>query len=119
MKKFLVFLCIFTLVASSFLFAGGRKEKGEGKLWPKTPPVVTVGFGAGGGTDTAVRPIIAKMEEYLGETINVVNMPGASSAVAAEHVLNNPADGYSMFATGSGPLSGFRVMGTSSTTWRD
>jgi len=75
--------------------------------------------GAGGGTDTAVRPIIAEMEEYLGETINVVNMEGASSAVAARHVLNKPADGYSMYATGSGPFSIFRIMGTAETNWED
>ena len=28
-------------------------------------------------------------------------------------------DGYSLFATGSGPISGFRVMGTSDTYWAD
>jgi len=111
---FLLLICVIILLV------GGHNILAQSeKLWPKGAPVVTVGFGAGGGTDTAVRPILAKMEEYLGETINVVNMDGASSAVAAEHVLSLAADGYNMFATGSGPLSGFRVMGTSDSSWRD
>ncbi|MDR2522794.1 MAG: hypothetical protein LBC93_03730 [Synergistaceae bacterium] len=83
------------------------------KVWEKGTPTVFVGFGAGGGTDTAVRPLIALMEERLGETINVVNMPGAASAVAAEHVMGLAKDGYSMFSTGSGCFGGFLVTDTS------
>ncbi|HOR42264.1 MAG TPA: tripartite tricarboxylate transporter substrate-binding protein [Atribacterota bacterium] len=117
LNKYIFLLLIISLLV---ILAGGQNIFAQSeKLWSKGTPVVTVGFGAGGGTDTAVRPILAKMEEYLGETVNVVNMEGASSAVAAEHVLSQPADGYNMFATGSGPLSGFRVMGTSNTSWRD
>jgi tripartite-type tricarboxylate transporter receptor subunit TctC len=113
--KILISIIVLTLI----LLGSTHTIAAQEKLWPKGNPVVTVGFSAGGGTDTAVRPVLAKMEEYLGETINVVNMEGASSAVAAEHVLSLPADGYNMFATGSGPLSGFRVMGTSDNSWRD
>ncbi|MDR2528574.1 MAG: hypothetical protein LBD04_06115 [Synergistaceae bacterium] len=83
------------------------------KVWDKGTPTVFVGFGAGGGTDTAVRPLIALMEKRLGETINVVNMPGAASAVAAEHVMGLAKDGYSMFATGSGCFGGFLIQDTS------
>lgn len=120
MKKSIKYIFIVTILSFLIILTLGPGVLAQGeKLWPKGTPVVTVGFSAGGGTDTAVRPVIAKIEEYLGETINVVNMEGASSAVAAEHVLSLPADGYNMFATGSGPLSGFRVMGTSNTTWRD
>jgi tripartite-type tricarboxylate transporter receptor subunit TctC len=120
MKKSIKYIFLVTILSFLILLTLGEGVLAQGeKLWPKGTPVVTVGFSAGGGTDTAVRPVIAKIEEYLGETINVVNMEGASSAVAAEHVLSLPADGYNMFATGSGPLSGFRVMGTSNTSWRD
>lgn len=118
-KSFQMILISIFIGMLFFCFFGQSIAAQSEKLWTKATPVVTVGFSAGGGTDTAVRPVLAKMEEYLGETINVVNMEGASSAVAAEHVLSLPADGYNMFATGSGPLSGFRVMGTSDTSWRD
>ncbi len=120
MKKKLLLTCLmFGLITLLLMMVGSQEGAAAEKLWPRNPPVVTVGFGAGGGTDTAVRPLIAQMEKFLGETINVVNMPGASSAVAAEYVLDSDADGYNLFATGSGPLSGFRVMATSETTWRD
>ena len=95
--------------------SGGKKEK----VWPNGTPTVTVGFGAGGGTDTAVRPVIAEMEKYLGETINVLNQDGAASAVACNNVLNKPHDGYSMFATGSGAFAGFGVNDTSDSDWTD
>lgn len=118
-NKALVLVLVFLLITMS-LFAQGAVEAKSEKVWPKTQPVVYVGFGAGGGTDTAVRPVIAKIKEYLNEPINVVNQDGAASAVAANNVMyTKPHDGYSMFATGSGPISGFRVMGTSDTSWVD
>ncbi|MDR1874216.1 MAG: hypothetical protein LBQ90_04275 [Synergistaceae bacterium] len=83
------------------------------KVWEKGAPTVYVGFGAGGGTDTAVRPLIALMEKRLGETVNVVNMPGAASALAAEEVQGKAHDGYSLFATGSGCFGGFLITDTS------
>ena len=97
----------------------GDEDPGNEKVWSKTTPTITVGFGAGGGTDTAVRPVIAEMEKYLGETINVLNQDGGASAVAATNVLNKDHDGYSMFATGSGAFAGFGVNDTSDSTWVD
>jgi tripartite-type tricarboxylate transporter receptor subunit TctC len=95
-----------TLVFSGSAFAAD-------KVWSKGTPTVYVGFGAGGGTDTAVRPLIVLMEKHIGETINVVNMPGAASAVAAEEVQGKAHDGYSLFATGSGCFGGFLITDTS------
>jgi len=119
-KKRMLLVALSLVLAGEVAFAEGKKEEAKKeKLWTRTTPTVVVGFGAGGGTDTSVRPVVAKMQEYLGETINVVNMSGASSAVAAEHVLGAAADGYTMFATGSGPLSIFRVMDLSKSSWRD
>ena len=105
MKKYAICL-VAALLALTVAVQGGEK------IWPKGTPTVYVGFGAGGGTDNAVRPLIVKMSEYIGETINVVNMPGAASALAAEHVMGLPNDGYSMFATGTGCYGGFLVQDT-------
>lgn len=105
MKRHAFFLAAAIMLLAMAVQAGER-------VWPNGTPTVYVGFGAGGGTDNAVRPLIAKMSEYLGETINVVNMPGAASAVAAEHVMGLPNDGYSMFATGTGCYGGFLVQDT-------
>ena len=108
MKKygFFVVAALLILALAGLVFAADG-------IWEKGTPTVYVGFGAGGGTDTAVRPLIVLMQKHLGETINVVNMPGAASAVAAEHVMGLDKDGYSMFATGSGCFGGFLITDTS------
>ena len=113
MKK----LVSITAIALVLALALGGAAFAADKIWAKGTPTVIVGFGAGGGTDTSVRPMIVLMSKYLGETINVANMPGAASAVAAEHVLGLPADGYTMFATGSGCFGGFKVKETSKSGW--
>lgn len=108
----LTFLIVLTMV----LLLTGSAISAE---WPTRPPVVTIGYSAGGGTDTAIRPVVALMEKYLGVPINVVNMPGAASAVAANHVLNAKQDGYTILGTASGPFSGFRVLDRVDTDWTD
>jgi tripartite-type tricarboxylate transporter receptor subunit TctC len=118
-KKLLLTFLMFGLITLLLMMVGSQEGAAAEKLWPRNPPVVTVGFGAGGGTDTAVRPLSLKWRNFWAKRLTLSNMPGASSAVAAEYVLDSDADGYNLFATGSGPLSGFRVMGTSETTWRD
>lgn len=110
MKRMMVLALMVLLVCSSGVLASD---------WPSRNPVVTVGFSAGGGTDTAVRPVLAKMSEYLGTTINVVNMPGASGGIAAAEVLQRKPDGYNLYATGSGPFVGLRVFDYVDTDWTD
>ena len=87
-------------------------------VFPSTPTVY-IGYGAGGGTDTAVRPVVAEMAKYLGETINCVNMAGANSAVACDYVLKQPHDGTSMFATGTGGFSSYPIYAYSKSSWQD
>ena len=89
------------------------------EVWPNGTPTIYIGYGAGGGTDTAVRPVIAAMAEYLGENINCANMEGANSAVACDYVLDQPHDGYTMFATGTGGFSSFPIYAYSDSSWED
>ncbi|MDR1740576.1 MAG: tripartite tricarboxylate transporter substrate binding protein [Synergistaceae bacterium] len=107
MRKLVLVAAALALAAAAFVGTA------DAKVWEKGTPTVYVGFGAGGGTDTAVRPLVVLMQKRLGETINVVNMPGASGAVAAEDVMGKPHDGYSLFATGSGCFGGYDVNDTS------
>jgi tripartite-type tricarboxylate transporter receptor subunit TctC len=88
--------------------------------FPERSPTLVVGFAAGGGTDTAVRPFVAEMEKYLERSITVVNMEGASSAVAAEYVLERPADGYWWYATGNASVAvNHQVLELADTTWQE
>lgn len=89
------------------------------QIWTNGTPTVYIGYAAGGGTDTAVRPVIAEMAAYLGETINCVNMEGANSAVACDYVLDQPHDGYTFFATGTGGMSSYPVYNYTDAGWED
>lgn len=111
MKKLFALVLTLTLVLAS--------TAAMAAVWPNGTPTVYVGYGAGGGTDTAVRPMIAEMAAYLGETINVVNMEGANSSVACDYVLSQEHNGYTMFATGTGGFASYPVYGYSNSSWQD
>lgn len=68
---------------------------------PERPITMVVGFNPGGGIDAMARTLAPAMEEYLGVSVVVENMPGSSSGVAAEYVQNQAADGYTIFACSS------------------
>ena len=135
MKKFLSMILALTMAASLVACGGTKKEEapatkeetktetpaasGSEKVWPDGTPTVYIGYGAGGGTDTAVRPVIAAMAEYLGETINCTNMEGANSSVACDYVLGEAHNGYNLFATGTGGFSSFPVYGYSDSSWQN
>jgi tripartite-type tricarboxylate transporter receptor subunit TctC len=69
---------------------------------PAARPIrMIVPFASGGGTDTVARTLAQKMSER-GRAMIVDNRPGASGIVAAEIVMNAPADGYTLFVADSG-----------------
>ena len=110
---------LFALVLALVLALGCASALAEGKIWPDGNPTVYIGYGAGGGTDTALRPVIAAMSDYLGENILCSNMEGANSATACDYVLDQPHNGYTFFGTGTGGFSSFPVYGYSDSNWTD
>jgi len=60
---------------------------------------MVVAFAPGGSTDVAVRALAERMAPALGQPVVVENRAGAGGNVAAEYVLKQPADGYSVLAT--------------------
>jgi tripartite-type tricarboxylate transporter receptor subunit TctC len=57
---------------------------------------VVVGFAAGGVADIVARLLGQWLSERLGQAFVVENRPGAASNLAAEAVVNAPADGYTL-----------------------
>ena len=72
--------------------------------YPSKPINWVVGFPPGGGADAVARMVTAKMAQNMGQTIVVDNRPGASSIIAAQHVAQAPADGYTLFNAEQGAL---------------
>jgi tripartite-type tricarboxylate transporter receptor subunit TctC len=79
--------------------------------YPERPISLIVGFNPGGPTDVIARGIIPILQEKIAMGIGIANMPGASSSVAATHVLDQRPDGYTLFY-GSEIMSIWQTMGT-------
>ena len=60
---------------------------------------MVVAFAPGGSTDIAVRSLAERLAPALGQPVVVENRAGAGGNVAAEYVLKQPADGYTVLAT--------------------
>ena len=68
--------------------------------YPEKPVKIMVGFSAGGGTDTTARGFASYMHEaptMNGLPAYIVNLPGASGQKAAKAVLDEDADGYTLY----------------------
>jgi tripartite-type tricarboxylate transporter receptor subunit TctC len=63
------------------------------EAWPTRPIRLVIPFTAGGGGDSALRPLAAKMSEILGQNVVVENRTGGNAVVAASAVLQ-ARDGY-------------------------
>jgi tripartite-type tricarboxylate transporter receptor subunit TctC len=73
--------------------------------YPNKPVRVIVAFAAGGGNDIFARLVGQKLSELIGQPIIIENKPGAGGRIAAEYVMNQPADGYTLFVAASGGMS--------------
>lgn len=57
---------------------------------------LTVPYGAGGATDVIARRLATHLEKELGQTIVVVNKPGAQGTLQSGLLAKSKADGYSI-----------------------
>jgi tripartite-type tricarboxylate transporter receptor subunit TctC len=86
--------------------------------WPSRPITIYIGFAPGGGMDMLGRLLSEEMKKTLGVAMPVVNMVGANSAVAMNHVHQQPKDGYSLFGISSA-LCTFPATGLSKLSYKD
>lgn len=66
------------------------------QAFPNKPLRLVVPYPPGGGADGNSRALAQPMSAILGQPIVVENRPGASGILAANSVLQSPADGYTM-----------------------
>ena len=66
---------------------------------------MVVGFAAGGGNDIIARIIAQKMQEDFHETVIVENRVGAGGRLAAEYVMHQAPDGYTLLIGASGAMT--------------
>jgi tripartite-type tricarboxylate transporter receptor subunit TctC len=71
------------------------------QAYPTRPVRIIVGFTPGGTTDIAARLIGQWLSDRSGQQFVIENRPGAGSNIAAEAVVNAPADGYTLLLAGA------------------
>ncbi len=68
--------------------------------YPNRPVRLVVSQQAGGSSDTIARMWAESAGKVLGNSVVVENKPGAGGIIAAQFVLSQPADGYTLFFGG-------------------
>jgi tripartite-type tricarboxylate transporter receptor subunit TctC len=73
--------------------------------YPNRPVKVIVPWPPGQATDIAARMVAEKMQEALRQPFVIDNRAGAGGAIGTEVAAKSPADGYTLLAASSGPVS--------------
>jgi tripartite-type tricarboxylate transporter receptor subunit TctC len=73
--------------------------------YPTHPIKVIVPWPPGQATDVAARMVAEKLVPVLGQPLIVDNRPGAGGVLGSEVAAKSPADGYTLLAGSSGPIS--------------
>lgn len=79
--------------------SGSPATSAESADFPTETIRLLVPYTAGGPTDIAARSLAAYLEEELGQTIVVENLPGASGATAYQQLIAAEADGHTLSMT--------------------
>src|SRR6476469_3261317 len=88
--------------------------------WKPTRPInLIVPWAAGGSTDQVTRVTAAELEKALGQTIVIVNQPGASGAIGTKSALDAPKDGYTWTAGAAQDLGAYQSLGSVDTNIKD
>lgn len=66
---------------------------------------LVIAFPPGGPSDLLARQLSEQLSIELGQSVVVENKPGGNGAVAAQYVLNSPADGKTIWLTTSGAFT--------------
>lgn len=78
-----------TTVLSGLLLAGAVAAQ----TYPSKPVTLMVPYPAGGLSDVIARTVNNTLSKNFGQPVIVENLGGASGSIAAQKVLNSPADG--------------------------
>jgi tripartite-type tricarboxylate transporter receptor subunit TctC len=80
---------------TAVLSAAGAAQAQE--AYPSKAIRMIVGYAPGGGSDIMGRLIAPQIAEALKQQVIVENRPGVAQNIAAEYIVKQPADGYTLF----------------------
>jgi tripartite-type tricarboxylate transporter receptor subunit TctC len=104
------------LVAALLACAGSALAQN----WKPARPInLIVPWAAGGSTDQVTRIAASEMEKALGQTIVIVNQPGASGSIGTKSAFDAPRDGYTWTAGAAQDLGAYETLGSLKTRITD
>ena len=83
--------------AAAFLAGTAIAGGALAQSFPTKPVTLMVPYPAGGLSDVIARMVNTSLAKHLGQPVIVENLGGAGGSIAAQRVLNAPADGYIIF----------------------
>jgi tripartite-type tricarboxylate transporter receptor subunit TctC len=86
---------------------------------PDRPVNIVVPWAAGGSTDQVIRVVAGELEKALGQTMVVVNQPGASGSIGTKSVVGAARDGYTWASGAAKDLGTYAVSGVLDTRITD
>lgn len=78
---------------------------------PAEPVTIIVPWSAGGSTDSVTRVLAGDLEKALGQTVVIVNQPGAAGSVGTTNAWTAPRDGLTWAAGAAVDLGSYPVLG--------
>ncbi|MDQ3459734.1 MAG: tripartite tricarboxylate transporter substrate binding protein [Deinococcota bacterium] len=111
------------ILASLLLMAAAQDtaaQDSQDYSWqPDRPITIIVPWAAGGSTDQMTRILAADLEAALGQSVVVVNQPGASGSIGTTNALGAARDGYTWAAGAAGDLGTYAVLDMLDTSLED
>src|SRR5471030_2559640 len=106
-----------TVLAAALLASAASSAFAQ---WKPTHPInLIVPWAAGGSTDQVTRVTAGEMEKALGQTIVIVNQPGASGSIGTRSALEAAKDGYTWTAGAAQVLGTYETLGSLDTSIKD
>jgi tripartite-type tricarboxylate transporter receptor subunit TctC len=99
-------------LAAGFLAAGTAGARAQAGWKPSRPVNLIVPWAAGGSTDQVTRATASELEQALGQTIVIINQPGASGAIGTRNTMNAARDGYTWTAGAAQDLGAYQTLGS-------
>ena len=106
-------------LAAGLLGAGAAGARAQTAWKPSHPVNLIVPWAAGGSTDQVTRATASELEGPLGQTIVIINQPGASGAIGTRNTLSAARDGYTWTAGAAQDLGAYQTLGSLQVPIRD
>ena len=107
-------------VTATLAAALAAAATGASAQWKPTHPInLIVPWAAGGSTDQVTRVTAAELEKALGQTIVIVNQPGASGSIGTKSAFDAPRDGYTWTAGAAQDLGTYQTLGSLNASIKD